>query len=140
MLGKRKEPKPVYQPVSTLKGSKLENDIVDLINIERIDVNRRTLSKDDKASRYAYKRLQQLKEVDTFDHRLFDKNVMIEQGYNTASEIIARGYPDAEKVVHAWMNSKSHRDTILGNYSCLGVREMKTEKKDTYSFVIIFGR
>ena len=57
---KNKQPKPQrpsYKPVSTLKGTKLENDIFNLINEQRELRGIAPLVKDDNAVRYAKTRL-----------------------------------------------------------------------------------
>lgn len=125
--------KPAKPAPSTDKGTATEksdfaNQVVDLVNKERAKAGLNPLKSDEKLTKVAMIKAQDMYDNNYFDHQSptlgspFD--LMKAQGvqYRTAGENIAKGQRSPEEVMNAWMNSEGHRQNILNpNYSAIGV-------------------
>ena len=62
-------------------------------------------------------------EQNKISHDNFSERATIlgNEGAQAVGENVAFGYNDAEEVVNAWINSPSHRDTLEGNYTHVGI-------------------
>ncbi|TVY02380.1 hypothetical protein FPZ45_06960 [Cohnella terricola] len=108
--------------------SQFASQVLDLVNQERSKAGLSALSMDDKLSKMAMAKAQ-----DMFNNKYFDHNspthgspfdMMKEYGitYNSAGENIANGQPSPTQVMHDWMNSPGHKANIMNNsYTHIGI-------------------
>jgi len=105
-----------------------EQQIFDMTNVlrERYDV--KPLKWDVKTSEVALKHSKDMYDSNNFSHvsdtygDLTDRLKTAEVFYESAGENIAAHYSDSISVMMGWLNSKSHRETLLnGDFTHLGV-------------------
>lgn len=116
------------------------NEILDLINQHRQDLGLVPLKADQRyASAYSVQHTQYMIEVGRISHDNFSRrsNGMRERGARGVAENVAYGYETAEAVVHAWLNSTTHRNAIEGNYSHTGFGVIADER-GVYYFTQLF--
>ena len=106
----------------------IEDEVIELVNIERENHGLHKLEKDEELADVAREHSRDMYLRNFFDHNNpdgkspFDR--MREYGitYSSAGENIAKGQESAEAVVDAWMNSPGHRANILSeDYEYIGV-------------------
>lgn len=128
-----------YSPTHTLRGTKFENELIDLINHERAIAGVQELRKDDNASQYAYQRTKDLEVLGKPTHTNFKPAVLQAKGYTGVGENLASASYIAEDVVTAWMGSEEHRENLLRyNWKYIGIRTGKN-KTGQRTIVNIFG-
>lgn len=127
------EPKPAQPAPSTGNGTATEksdfaNQVVDLVNKERAKAGLNPLTSDEKLTKVAMIKAQDMYDNNYFDHQSptlgspFDLMRAQDVQYRTAGENIAKGQRTPEEVMNAWMNSQGHRQNILNsNYTAIGV-------------------
>jgi uncharacterized protein YkwD len=104
-----------------------ENEVVRLTNAERADEGCGPLRVDDRLRTAARRHSKDMAERGYFDHNSPDGTTpwdrMRAAGYDApGGENIAMGYPTAESVVDAWMDSRGHRENILNcRFEAIGV-------------------
>ena len=106
--------------------SQYAQEVVRLVNIERVNAGLAPLTLDETLCAAAQVRA---KEIDSeFSHTRPDGSscftVLKEMGipYRACGENIAKGSPTPERVVQGWMNSAGHRANILNeNFTTIGV-------------------
>jgi uncharacterized protein YkwD len=96
----------------------VEDEVVDLVNAERVDAGCRPLNVDAKLAQAAQDHSADMAERDYFDHTtpegLTFAERIVNAGYPTpGAENIAVGQQTAEQVMEGWMNSDGHRANIL---------------------------
>ena len=114
--------------VPAAENATIEQQVVDLVNKERVANGLKPLSVDWEVARVAEHKSQDMLNKNYFSHTSptygspFDmlKNYGIK--YRSAGENIAKGQRSAQEVVNAWMNSSGHRANILNSsYTHIGV-------------------
>ena len=114
--------------VPAAENATIEQQVVDLVNKERVANGLKPLSVDWEVARVAEHKSQDMLNKNYFSHTSptygspFDmlKNYGIK--YRSAGENIAKGQRSAGEVVNAWMNSSGHRANILNSsYTHIGV-------------------
>lgn len=102
--------------------------IFDISNMMRVRHELKPLEWDEKTSEVALAHSVDMYESEDFSHtsqkygELSDRLQAREVFYQLAGENIAANYADAPAVMEGWLNSKSHRDTLLnGQFTHLGV-------------------
>lgn len=114
--------------VPAAENADIEQQVVDLVNKERVANGLKPLSVDWEVARVAEHKSQDMLNKNYFSHTSptygspFDmlKNYGIK--YRSAGENIAKGQRSAQEVVNAWMNSSGHRANILNSsYTHIGV-------------------
>ena len=119
-----------------------ENEVVQLVNVERAKNGLSPLSQDWELSRVARFKSQDMKDNSYFSHTSpiygspfnMIKNFGI--SYRTAGENIAKGQATPQAVVNAWMNSSGHRANILNSsYTKIGVGYVPDGKYWTQMFI-----
>jgi uncharacterized protein YkwD len=105
-----------------------EQEIFDLTNVFRKRNNLKPLKWDEATARVAYEHSKDMSENNDFSHTskkfgsLNDRLKSAKVAFQTAGENIAVKYTDGPAVVEGWLNSKSHRDSILNKeFTNLGV-------------------
>jgi len=120
-------PETEQEEESIFNISETEQQVVDLVNIERAKEGRQPLKIDESLLVSCDIRAQEL--VVKFEHARPDGSswsTAITTAYSTAGENIAYGYASADAVMNGWMNSTGHRNNILKeNYTHIGVGHYK---------------
>ncbi|MCR8843352.1 CAP domain-containing protein [Paenibacillus sp. SC116] len=104
-----------------------ERQLVDLANAFRAQMGKKPFKSDASIANTARKHSQDMIKRDFFDHknpdgkspfdRMDDDNI----NYTAAAENIAAGQTSAIIAHEGWINSKGHRENILGDFARLGV-------------------
>ncbi len=109
--------------------SKIELEILDLVNKHRNSIGLQSLNKLDVISSVAQSHTSYMVETGNVDHYNFPKrqeNLVVNANAKTVGENVAYGFNSAEGVVEAWLKSESHRALIENNnYTHFGI---STEK------------
>lgn len=114
------------KPTKQLKDS-YERMVFYLANAQRERFSRGTLAWDDAAANTARDHSIDMAQNGFFDHTNlngedpFDRMMKNHIRFYNAAENIAYGQVSPIYVHHSWMNSKSHRSALLGDYTRLGV-------------------
>ncbi|WP_256236055.1 CAP domain-containing protein [Bacillus sp. EB600] len=105
-----------------------EKEIFDITNVLRKRNGLRPLKWDEKTAEAAFKHSKDMFETSDFSHTssryggLSDRLKAANVGYQSAGENIAANYTDGPAVVEGWLNSQSHRESLLNkNFTHLGV-------------------
>ena len=115
-------------PMPDEKVASYEEEVIRLVNEERVKNGLHTLTADWELSRVARYKSQDMKDNNYFSHTspvygspfTMMKNFGI--SYRSAGENIAKGQRTPQAVVNAWMNSSGHRANILNaSYKKIGV-------------------
>lgn len=124
---------PAGPSPSPVVGSDLENEVVRLTNIERAKVGCGPLKHDARLHAAALAHSADMSANNYFSHTSQDGRSFADRitatgyTYTAIAENIAKGYPTAEAVVQAWMNSPGHRTNILNcTYADIGVGFVQT--------------
>lgn len=114
------------KPSERLRSS-FEQQVFDLTNAARVQNGKKPFVWNDTIASTARKHSADMAKRSFFDHRNpdgkspFDRMKADGVGYKQAGENIAAGQASAILVYESWMNSKGHRDNILGDFARLGV-------------------
>jgi uncharacterized protein YkwD len=104
--------------------SSVEQEVAELVNLERQIENLRPLTWDDSLFAAARGHSTDMAEQDYFSHESLDgrepgdRILAAGYQYNTYGENIAGGYPIPEAVMNGWMSSPGHRANILNTTFC----------------------
>jgi uncharacterized protein YkwD len=104
--------------------SPVEQEITELVNMEREIENLHPLVWDDALGAAARGHSADMAQFNYFSHtsldgRLFHQRITAAgYAYSTCGENIAAGYSNAQAVMNGWMNSPGHRANILGSGFC----------------------
>lgn len=102
----------------------MANKILQYVNIFRTDMGLEPLIMETTTSTaLAVSHSKYMAEKETISHDNFSERAAIlgSEGAQAVAENVAFGYDDAEEVVNAWINSPSHRDTLEGSYTHVGI-------------------
>ncbi len=104
--------------------SAVEQEVTELVNMEREIENLHPLVWDDALGAAARGHSADMARLNYFSHtsldgRLFHQRITAAgYAYSTCGENIAAGYSNAQAVMNGWMNSPGHRANILGSGFC----------------------
>jgi len=105
--------------------SKIENDILDLVNSHRTSIGLSKLTKLNIVSGVADGHTEYMIQTGQISHDNFDERaqeLMDNAGAKSVAENVAYGYTTAESVVNSWLNSSEHRDIIENpNFTHFGI-------------------
>lgn len=120
--------KPMEDNNANNSVSSIEQEVVNLVNIERQKAGLAPLKIDTELSKVARLKSEDMKNKGYFSHTSptygspFDMLKQFNITYKTAGENIAKGQKTAKDVVNAWMNSEGHRKNILSkSFTHIGV-------------------
>jgi uncharacterized protein YkwD len=106
----------------------VEREIFDITNVLRVRHNLKPLLWDEETAMVAYGHSKDMSDSDDFSHiskqfgDLSDRLKSAEVDYLSAAENIAANYSDGPAVVEGWLNSKTHRKSLLSDeFTHLGV-------------------
>lgn len=121
----------------------IEIEIMDLINQHRESIGLSALQPLEIIKSQTYNHNDYMIEQDQVSHDYFfqRRNFLTANAAATSvGENVAYGYPTAEAVVNAWLNSDSHRATIEGNYTNFEISADYNEKGNLYYTNIFIRR
>lgn len=132
---KPEQPAPTPEPETPAPDqtfSEMQTQILNIVNKERAAQGLSALKLDEKLSKVATAKSQDMADLGYFSHTSptygspFDMMKQFGVSYSTAGENIAKGQTTAEQVMRDWMNSEGHRANILNkNFEKLGVGIVK---------------
>ncbi len=99
-----------------------EKEIVDLTNVLRVRNHLKALKWDEKTAEAAFNHSKDMYETNDFSHiskkygSLTERLKAANVEYESAGENIAANYTDGPAVVEGWLNSESHRTSMLNKY------------------------
>lgn len=115
-------------PSEEVSNQSWEQQVVDLVNIERAKVGLPALQHDSSLSKVAAAKSRDMRDRNYFSHDSptygspFDMMRQFGVEYRSAGENIAAGQRSPKEVMEAWMNSPGHRQNILSNqFTHIGV-------------------
>lgn len=117
------------------------HEVLILINEHRTSIGLDTIAQGTKfSSAYAVEHTNYMIDTRQVNHHNFGvRSAALESaGANQVSENVAYGYTSAETVVHAWLNSPSHRDNIEGNFTHSGFGIIKSDDNNAFYFTQLF--
>ena len=121
-------PAPQPAPTGNYQLNDYEQQVVDLVNAERVKAGLKPLAADPQLARAARSKAEDMRDNNYFSHEspTYGSFTSLLQKFGirfrTAGENIAAGYRTPAEVVAAWMNSPGHRSNILNaNFSAIGV-------------------
>lgn len=119
-----------------------ENEVIRLVNEQRVKNGLKELQADWELSRVARFKSQDMKDNNYFSHTSpvygspFEMIKNFGISYRSAGENIARGQSTPQAVVNAWMNSSGHRANILNStYTKIGVGYVADGRYWTQMFI-----
>ena len=122
--------------------SPIELDVLEMINLERMNEGLQELQIIDEASMQAKLHNEHMILEAKVCHHFFGyryKSLAKEAGALAVSENVAYGYGTAEAVVKAWMKSKAHKKNILGDHTHSGI-SIEEDRAGKLYFTNIFIR
>jgi len=118
------QPQQPQQPASPQQSgdsAKYAQQVLDIVNQERSKAGLKPLTMNDKLSKVAMAKAQDMYNNNYFDHQSptygspFDMMKSFGVTYNSAGENIAKGQSSPTEVMNQWMNSPGHRANILNS-------------------------
>ncbi len=123
------------------QAKQIEIEIMELINIHRINEGLNPLSDHSTVKAVAFTHTDYMVEEDNVSHDNFfqrKQSLQINADANIVSENVAYGFNSAESVVNAWLNSPSHKDNIEGDYTDFDISaEQNNEGKWYFTNIFI---
>lgn len=122
--------------------SKIESDILELVNAHRSSIGLTTLTKMDLVSGVSDGHTEYMIETGQISHDNFDERaqeLMDKAGAKSVGENVAYGYTTAESVVKGWLNSPEHKAIIENpNYTHFGIStEANSEGRNFFTQMFI---
>ncbi|MGV6845912.1 MAG: CAP domain-containing protein [Lutibacter sp.] len=126
---------------SNVTYSKIENDILDLVNQYRASISLNQLQKLNIISGVADGHTSYMIQTGILSHDNFDERAQElseKAGAKDVGENVAYGYTSAESVFNGWLNSHEHRDLIENPYfTHFGISTEKNDAGRNY-FTLMF--
>ncbi|MFK7833358.1 MAG: CAP domain-containing protein [Winogradskyella sp.] len=98
----------------------IEIEIMELINAYRINEGLNPLQNHSTVKAVAFTHTDYMIEVDNVSHDNFflrKQSLQANASANIVSENVAYGFSSAQAVVNAWLNSPSHKENIIGDFT-----------------------
>jgi uncharacterized protein YkwD len=122
------EPPPPDDTLWEMVQKGTEKEIFDITNVLRVRNGQKKLSWDVNVANVAFEHSKDMYQTNEFSHtsaiygNLANRLKAAKIEYQLAGENIAANYTDGPAVVEGWLNSQSHRQSLLSkNYSHIGV-------------------
>jgi uncharacterized protein YkwD len=122
------EPAPPDESLWASAEDGTEKEILDITNVLRLKNGLKRLKWDEKVAESAFEHSKDMYETNDFSHSsskfgdLSERLKAININFQSAGENIAANYNDGPAVVEGWLNSQSHRQTLLNKkFTHIGV-------------------
>lgn len=125
---------------SQLVASKMEADLITLINDYRTSEGLNNLQLSDAAYRYAHQHTIYMIDLGEINHDNFSKraaNLATETNAELISENVAKDYNGAQQAFDSWISSPGHKLNIVGDYTHTGL-SVKPNNAGDYYFTQMF--
>ncbi|WP_457617421.1 CAP domain-containing protein [Lutibacter sp.] len=128
--------------INSVSYSKIELEILDLVNKHRVDLGLTPLQSLTIISGVADGHTKYMIQVGQINHDNFDQRAQIlmnDANAKSVAENVAYGYNSAETVVNGWLNSESHRAVIENpNFTHFGIStESNSEGRNFFTQIFI---
>lgn len=134
------------QPSPPTEATPISAQIVRLVNRDRLAHRLTPLTVEDRLTRAAQRKAEDMQRRGYFDHVDPDgrraRHLLERVGYEfrNVAELLARGPGDFARMQRGWMNSPPHRRSMLStSFTQIGVGAIRTEP-DTWIVVVLFAR
>ena len=120
----------------------ITEEILKLVNQHRQTIGKSKLTRSKTADELALNHTNYMISKNKISHDNFsDRWSMLQQEVNAtgAGENVASGYPTAQSVVSAWLNSSGHKANIEGNFTHIGIAAIK-DRQGKYYYTQLFYR
>lgn len=131
------------QDVTIPETKTIEVEIMELINVYRIEKGLNALSNHDLVKSQAFNHSDYMAEANNVSHANFysRKTFLVNNaGASVVTENVAYGFTSAQSVVNAWINSDDHRKNMEGNYTDFDVSAEQNEQGKWYFTNIFMNR
>jgi len=128
-----------YPPMKEYEMSILESKVFNSINNYRLSLGLKKLITDTYTSRQCIDQVIQSLSRGVTSHDGFPKrymNIKNNVPANTISEIVSSGFTTTEAVVNGFKNSPKHYDTLIGDYSHMGICVKPDSNGKLYTCII----
>lgn len=125
---------------TTPQAKQIEIEILELINDYRISNGLNALGHHNTVKAVAFTHTDYMIEEDNVSHdNFFQRKTSLQQNAdaNVVSENVAYGFSSASSVVNAWINSESHLENIVGDFTDFDISAEQNEEGKWY-FTNIF--
>ncbi len=126
---------------TTLNSSTIENEVFEAINSHREKMGLTKLVFSNETYKYAEEHNSYMIAKGKISHDNFNSRANAlanEIGASVVKENVAKNYPKAEKAVNGWLKSKSHKDTIEGDFTHTTISVKADDKGKLYYTQLFF--
>ncbi len=127
--------------VEAFKDTRLEAEIMELVNAHRSTLGLGKLNFNEVAYIYAAEHNDYMIAKDSLSHDNFNQRaskISSEANAERVGENVAKNYSSAESVFNGWLKSASHKKNIEDTYTHTGISVKKNSKGDLYFTQIFF--
>ena len=125
-------PTPVPPPTPTPPPAPAPPGVVDALNAERAREQQQALRSDDRLAAMAQAWAEEMAQENTMTHGDFSQRITAVYPNTLAAENIAAGASTVDGAVALWMNSRPHRENVLGPFTIAGAGQSTSESGTTY--------
>ncbi|MFD2586634.1 CAP domain-containing protein [Croceitalea marina] len=126
---------------TTLNASTVEKEVFEAINSHREEMGLVKLVYSNETYKYAEEHNSYMIAEGKISHDNFNSRanaVANETGASVVKENVAKNYPKAEQALKGWLNSKSHKDTIEGDFTHTTISVKADDKGKLYYTQLFF--
>jgi len=137
------EEEELYKVVATTEEveiSKIEQDVIDVVNEYRVSVGLNAVKFNSVAYGYAIAHNEYMISKGTISHDNFDKrasDLSIEANADFVSENLGKDFTNAEDILEAWKNSPTHKKVMEGDFQYTAV-SVTADKSGILYFTQLF--
>ncbi len=127
---------------NVIEETTIEDAILQLVNSHRASIGKSALSVNSLAKELAKDHTLYMIDQGAISHDGFGERadqLFAQENASNVGENVAAGYPTAQSVMNAWLNSSGHRQNIEGNFTHIGISAIKNGS-GTYYYTQLFLR
>mgnify|MGYP000305087487 CR=1 FL=1 len=120
----------------------ISEEILELVNEHRVSIGKSALIRNPTADELAAEHSNYMISKGAISHDNFMlrfQQLQQEVNANSAGENVAAGYPTAEAVMRAWLNSSGHKKNIEGDFTHIGIASIRNSQ-GRYYYTQLFYR
>lgn len=112
-----------------------ENNLLESLNAYLLSINQNELTFNPEANQVAFEHTKHMIETNSLHHQNFSirQSYFNSLGFVGVKENVAKGINNANDLIHAWLESPSHREAIESNNTHTGISVLKN--KDGLYFI-----
>ncbi|WP_394974558.1 CAP domain-containing protein [uncultured Croceitalea sp.] len=126
-----------------VNASSIETEVLDVVNTHREEMGLTKLQLSTEAYKYADEHTNYMISKGKISHDNFNERankLANETGATVVKENVAKNYPKAEQAMNGWLNSRSHRNTIEGDFTHTTISVKADEKGKLYYTQLFFKK